>query len=266
MALPFIQRALLAGVLVAACAAYYGVFIVQRRMSFLGHGLAHSAFGGVALGLLLGQEPLWIALPFTIAAALGIAWLSDRTRLASDTSVGILLSLSMALGVVFMTYAPNGSRDGFTYLFGSILAVSTTDLWAAVMLAVLALASLGLWGRWAYSTFDRESALADRLPVRRDDALLAVLIAVTVVVAVKIVGAVLVSAFLVIPAATMRLLSRRFGTLTLGAVICGALSSGAGLMLSCWLDLPSGAAIVLLQTAGFGLAWLLASIGGRGQS
>jgi zinc transport system permease protein len=253
LALGFMQRALLAGCLVSLAASYYGVFVVQRRLAFLGHGLAHAAFGGVALGLLLGWVPLAVALPFTVLVALGIAWVSARTRLGQDTSIGILFSLALALGVVFLALRPGFAADAMTYLFGSILAVNSGDLWAAGGLVLIAALTLRLWGRWAYATFDRESALADRLPVVRDDYLLAVLIAVTVVVAVKIVGALLVSAFLVIPAASARLLAPRFATMTWLAALLGTGSAVGGLLLSYALNLPSGAAIVLLQCAVFGV-------------
>ena len=98
----FVQRALLAGVMVGLLSSYYGAFVVQRRLSFLGDGLAHAAFGGVALGLLLGLEPLWIALPFTVAVAVGIVWVENRTRIAGDTAIGIFFATSMALGVIFL--------------------------------------------------------------------------------------------------------------------------------------------------------------------
>lgn len=252
-ALPFMLRALIAGLLIAAAAGYYGVFVVQRGLSFLGSGLAHAAFGGVALALLLSREPLWIAVPFTVAVALLITWVRERTRLGADTVIGIFFALTMALGIVFLSLLPTYATDAFTILFGSILAVGWADVGAAALIAVFALATLPLWSNWAYATFDREAARADRLPVRRDDYLLAVLLAVTVVVAAKIVGIVLISAFLVVPAAAARLISRRFSTMTMYSVAFALLSAGLGLCASYWLDLPSGATIILTQCAVFAL-------------
>jgi zinc transport system permease protein len=253
LALPFMLRALIAGLLIAVAAGYYGVFVVQRGLSFLGSGLAHAAFGGVALALLLHREPLWVAVPFTIVVALLITWVRERTRLGADTVIGIFFALTMALGIVFLSLLPSYATDAFAILFGSILAVSWTDVAAAALITAVALATLPLWSNWAYATFDREAARADRLPVRRDDYLLSVLLAVTVVVAAKIVGIVLISAFLVVPAAAARLVSRRFSTMTIYAVLIALATAIAGLYASYALDLPSGATIILTQCAVFAL-------------
>ncbi len=248
---PFMQRALIAGVLVGFLASYFGVFVVQRGLSFLGDGLAHAAFGGVALGLLLQVEPLWVAVPFTMAAAAGIIWVKEQTRLGGDTAIGIFFAVSMALGVVFLSIKRNYTAEAFTYLFGSILGVTPTDLLVASVVALAALATWPLWSRWAYSTFDRELAQADRLRVVRDDYLLAIALAVTVVVAVKVVGVVLVAAFLVIPAASARLVSRRFLSMTVLSAAIGVTSAVVGLLVSYQLDIPSGPAIILLQAGLF---------------
>ena len=253
----FMQRALIAGILTGVVGSYYGVFIVQRGMSFLGSGLAHAAFGGVALGLLLNTEPLWVAVPFTIIVAVLITWIRDRSDLGADTVIGIFFALSMALGIVFLSRIPNYTTDAFTYLFGSILSVSPTDLYASIAITVLAVITLPLWGRWAYATIDREAAMADRVPVKFDDYLLSVLIAVTIVVAAKVVGIVLISAFLVIPAAASRLISRRFLAMTYASVAFGFISVVVGLFGSFNLDIPSGATIILVQTAIFIICFVM---------
>ena len=253
------QRALIAGALVGFLASYYGVFVVQRGLSFLGSGLAHAAFGGIALGLLLNTEPLVIAVPFTILVAIGIAWVKDRTELGSDTAVGIFFSISMALGVIFLFLKREYSSDAFTYLFGSILAVTNTDIIITVLVVLTTIFSWPLWRRWAYASFDRELAQTDRLPVNRDDYVLSVLIAITVVVAIKVVGIVLIAAFLVIPAATARLISNTFRVMTIVSVIVGILSAVIGLILSYYIDVPSGAAIILFQASLFFIAMAMSS-------
>ncbi|MDP8246308.1 MAG: metal ABC transporter permease [Candidatus Hinthialibacter antarcticus] len=251
LSLPFMQRALVAGFLVGALASYFGVFIIQRRLSFMGNGLAHAAFGGVALGVLLGVTPLWAALPFTVAAAVGITWVRDKTELGGDTVVGIFFALTMALGIIFLALKRDYAVEAHTFLFGSILAVTNTDLLITSLLCCLTLAIWPIWRRWAYATFDRELALTDRIQVSRDDYWLSILVALTVVVCVKMVGVVLIAAFLVIPAATARLLARTFFQMTWLSVALGSSSAVAGLLLSYELDLPSGAVIVLLQSALF---------------
>ncbi len=258
LSLPFMQRALAAGLMLAVLGGYFGPLVVQRRLAFLGSGLAHAAFGGVALGLLLGVDPLWTALPFTVAVALGITATTSAApgRISGDTAIGIFFSVATALGVVFLALRTQYSADAMAYLFGSMLSVRTSDLWATAAMLCLTLATVRLWPRWAYATFDRELAIADRLPVLRDDHLLAGSVALTVVLAVKMVGIVLVAAFLVVPAAAGRLLAERFLTMTLWAMALGAGSVVAGLALSYALDLPSGAAIILVQAAVFFLLFL----------
>ncbi|KAB2852618.1 MAG: metal ABC transporter permease [Ignavibacterium sp.] len=243
----FMQRALIAGVLVGFLSGYYGVFIVQRGLGFLGSGLAHAAFGGVALGVLLNQEPLWTAVPFTILVAIGITWVKDKTNLGGDTTIGIFFSVSMALGVIFIFLKRQYSTDAFNYLFGSILSVTNTDIIVPAVLIIITLLLFPFWKRWAYSSFDRELAKAERIPVGLDDYLLSILISVTVVVSIKVVGIVLIAAFLVIPPASARLISRSFSRMTLLSIITGTITALIGLWISYYLDVPSGATIILLQ-------------------
>lgn len=246
--LPFMQRAMLAGILVGFIGSYYGTFIVQRKMSFMGDGLAHAAFGGIALGLLLNAEPLWIALPFTIAVSLLITLIKDKTGLEMDTSIGILFAVSVALGIVFISLKKEYATDAFAFLFGSILTVSTIDLILTGIIAIISFLSIfKYWKRWAYATFDAELAKSDRMPVKKDDYILSVLIAVSIVLSIKLVGIVLIAAFLVIPAAASRLISGTFFKMTVMSVILGIVSSVFGLIASVLFDLPSGAAIILVQ-------------------
>ncbi len=256
LSLPFMQRALLAGLLVGATASYFGVFVVQRRMSFLGSGLAHAALGGVALGLFLDAEPLYVALPFTVLIALLIAWVRERTELGGDTAVGVFFSLSVAFGVVLLALKSEYTADAMAYLFGSILAVTPADLGAVALVAAVTLLLFPFWERWAYATFDRDLARADRLPVLFDDYLLTAMVAAVVVSAVKVVGILLVAAFLVIPAATARLFSRTFAQMTLLAVVLGVAGVIAGLIASYLYDVPSGATIILVESAFFLLGLL----------
>ncbi|NBC19221.1 MAG: metal ABC transporter permease, partial [Bacteroidetes bacterium] len=179
-------------------------------------------------------------------------WVRGRTGLAGDTAVGIFFAVSVALGVLFLFLKREYTAEAFTYLFGSILAVGSVDLWLTGGVTLAALLTLPrLWGRWAYATFERDLARADRLPVERDDYLLSVLLAVTVVVAVKVVGIILVAAFLVIPAAAARLLTTTFRAMTVLSVGVGIVSALAGLLGSYALDVPSGATIILGQALVF---------------
>ncbi|GGN06831.1 manganese transporter [Thermus composti] len=252
---PFFQRALLAGLWVSLLAGLLSPFVVQRRLSFLGDGLAHAAFAGVSLGLFLRGEPLWFALPFTFLVAMAITFVRERTELSEDTAIGVFFALSVALGAVFLAKAKGYVGDAMSYLFGSLLAVGREDLYALGALSLLALGFLPLWGALAYATLDRELALADRLPAVFHDYLLSGFLAVSLVLAVKVVGVLLVAAFLVIPGATARLLSATFSGLTLLSLLFALLSTLLGLALSFLWDLPSGASVVLVQAGFFALAF-----------
>ncbi|MCH8204697.1 MAG: metal ABC transporter permease [Candidatus Hydrogenedentes bacterium] len=249
LTLPFMQRALLGGLMVGFLASYYGPFIVQRRLAFLGSGLAHAAFGGVALGILLNQEPLWVAAPFTVFVALAIVWVRERSRLASDTTIGVFFAVSMAFGIIFLSRTEGYAGDAFTYLFGSLLAVTTADLWTTAAVVVLTLFTIPLWRYWAYASFDRSLARADHLPVTRHDYVLAVAIAVVVVVSIKVAGIVMIAAFLVMPAAAARVLTRTFAAMSVVSIAIGMSTVVVGLYASYYADLPSGPAIILTQAA-----------------
>jgi len=256
---PFMLRALVAGLLLSALAGYYGVFVVQRKLSFLGAGLGHAAFGGIALGLLLGVQPLWIAIPFTLMVGVGIAWIRDHTRLAADTAIGIFFSVSVALGILFLSLSSGRNADAFSYLFGSLLSVTPTDLWVSVLLVAAGLITLPrLWGDWAYATFDDEAARVSGTPTRRQDTLLIAMLAATIVVSLKVVGILLVAAWVVVPAASARLLAHTFGGMTRLSVLLATGSTLLGLVLSVAFDVPTGAMIVLVQAALFLVVMLVA--------
>lgn len=251
--LPFMQRALLAGLLVALTGSVLGVFIVQRGLSFLGDGLAHAAFGGTALGLLVGAEqPLWVALVFTLAASLGIAWVRERTELSSDTAIGIFFAVSVALGVLFVSLETGYNADAWSLLFGSILGIGAEELYLIAGVTALSLGFLGtFWGRLAYATFDAELAASDGVRTRRLETLLFALAAVVIVASVRVVGAVLIASYLVIPAAAARLVSRSLFRMTLLSVAFGLFSTALGLVASFFLEVPSGSTIILTQAALF---------------
>ncbi len=275
LSFPFMQRALIAGILIAAMNGLLGVFVVQRRLAFLGDGLAHAAFGGMGLGafvvfvtglssvnVFLLQEPLLVAVPFALLAALGIAWVRDHTGLSADTVIGVFFAVSVAAGVLFFSIIPPDIEVGidfFDILFGSILGVRQGDLVTIAAVTVLSLVLLiGLWGRIAYATFDDELARADGIRTRALEYLLFAVAAVIIAVSALVVGVVLMAAYLVIPAAGARLLARSLLQMTVISVIIGVLATVAGLLLSFVIDAPSGSTIVLSQAALFMLAAALA--------
>jgi zinc transport system permease protein len=268
-AFQLMQRALIAGLATAAVCAVIGVFVVQRGLAFLGDGLGHAAFGGIAIGLFLGasvEHAAWIAIPFTAAIAIGIGFVLRHTQLRGDVAIGVFFSFSLALGVLFLGLRKATDRpvDVDSLLFGSLLGVTPQVLTVVVVVAVIALAlTLLLWSRFAYAIFDPELAAISGVPVAVLEYALLAQTAVVVVVAVKTVGVILVSSFVVIPAATARLVGSSLARVTLLALLIGTAGAWLGLILSYHLATPSSATIILIHCACFAAALIVSRLRGR---
>ncbi len=256
----FVLRALAAGTILGAVGALLGVFVVQRGLGLLSDGLAHATFGGLALGLLLGattDRAMWVALPFTVAIALGIQYVRRHTTLGGDVATGVFFAVSFAAGILFLGLRPATATpvnvEGL--LFGSLLAVSPEALGMILGTAVAVVAVLAVVGsRLAYATFDPELAALSGVPVAALEYVLLALTALVVVVGVKTVGVVLVSAFVVIPAATANLLGRTPAGIAALAVALGVGGTAFGLFASYHLNVATGATIILTLGALFFLA------------
>ncbi|MFH1021331.1 MAG: metal ABC transporter permease [Pseudomonadota bacterium] len=248
LAYAFMQRALLAGFLISLTCAILGVFLVLRRDAMIGHGLAHVTFGGVALGLFLYLTPLLTALGVAVISALGILKLKEKAGLYGDTAIAIISSLGMALGIILVSLAGSFNVDLFGYLFGNVLAIDPEEIWVALILALVVLLSIALfYQEFVYLTFDPESAKVSGVRVRRLDSLMAMLTAVTVVLGMKVVGVLLVSALLVIPAAAALQVARSFkGALMVAASLAG-ISALGGLMIAFYFDWPASGTIVAVS-------------------
>ncbi|MBC7264169.1 MAG: metal ABC transporter permease [Chloroflexi bacterium] len=253
----FMQRALLASVLIGTVCATIGVYVVLRGLSFIGAGISHASFGGVALGFLLDIDPMWTAVVFCVATAWGIAWVSSRSRVKEDTAVGIFFAATMALGILLIGLMREYNVDLFGYLFGSVLAVTTSDLWISGFLGLGVLTTVVIFFKeLLFITFDPEMAQVSGLPAGALHTLLLTLMALSIVLSIKVVGIILVSALIVIPAAAAHQLTRDFRQMMGLSVLIGNLSAVAGLFLSYWLNTASGATIVLTATVLFFLAAL----------
>ncbi len=260
--LPFMQRALLATVAVGIVCAVVGAFVVWKGLAFSGEGLAHASFGGVAAAYVAGWNIYVGAAAAALLTALSIAFISRRSRLSADTAVGVLFTFAFSLGIVLVSRVRNYTVDLFGFVFGNVLGVGPDDLAliAGAGLFVVATVYL-LYKELFFVAFDPVMAEASGLPVAALQYLLLLLIAVTVVVAMKAIGIVLVVAMLVTPAATASLLTRRFHRIMLVGAGLAALASVLGLYLSYYANVASGGAIVLVSTAMFllVLAWTQAS-------
>lgn len=257
----FAQRALVGGILIAVACSLLSFFVVVRRLAFVGMGISHAAFGGVALGLAAGIDPVLSAGGFCALVAVGIGWLTHRGRFHEDTVIGVLFVTAMAMGVVLVRVANAYNLDLMSYLFGSILALGWTDV--AIIAAISSLAllyELLFFKELLFLSFDRETAVASGLPVLAVDYGFLVVLSLVIVVSIKLVGIILVSALLVIPAAAGMQLSRNYR----GAMVLSLLVSTAavflGLFLSFRYNVASGAAIVLVLFALFLLSFSAASV------
>ncbi len=265
MSYPFMVRGLLASLMVGTLCAVVGTYIVLRGMAFFGDALAHAILPGIAVAYLLGVNLLWGALVMGLLTALGIGSLSRRGRVREDTAIGIIFAASFALGVALLSTVQSYSVDLTHILFGNVLGVSAADLWltAGLGLGVL-LTVILLYKELLVVSFDPILAATLRLPLDALNYLLLALIALTVVVSLQTVGVALMMAMLVTPAATAYLLTRRLWQMMVVGAVIGAVSSVAGLYLSFYINVASGAAVVLVCTFFFVLAFAVRSHAERG--
>ncbi len=255
----FVQRALIAGLLVGLLCGILGFFVVLKRLSFIGVGISHSAFGGIAIGVVAGIEPLLAAAVFSTLVAWTIGWLSHSGRLHEDTAIGILFSSSMALGVALISVSSTYQVDLFGYLFGNILAVSPADLWMLGGIAIVVLGAVGLlFKELLFLAFDEEVARANGLPVTALYFFLLTCLALAVVAAIRVVGIVLVEALLVIPAAIGYQLARGYRGMLSVSAATAVLSAMIGLLVSYFFNIAAGATIVLVLALLFILALAVA--------
>ena len=255
----FMQRGLAASVMVGVLCAVVGCYVVLRGMAFLGDALAHAILPGVALAYLLKGNLMLGALIAAVVVGLGIGMLSRQGKIREDTAIGILFAAALALGVAMISTVQTYAVDLTHILFGNILGVSPSDLLIIAVLGVIVIATIVLlYKEFLVVSFDRVLAATLRLPVEVLRNLMLILIALTIVVSLQAVGVGLVAAMLVTPAATAYLLTRRLPMMMVIAALIGAFSGVAGLYLSYYLNIASGAAVVLVATAVFVLAYVFA--------
>jgi len=253
----FMQRAFLASFLIGVVCAMIGVFVVLKGLSFVGAGTAHAAFAGVSLAFLIGAPPLPLAILFGLSTVWITGVLQENGIMKPDVPIGIFYTLTMALAILFMGLMGRYNPEVYGYLFGSIISVTTSDLWTILILSLVILTVvLFLFKEFHFISFDQEMAEASGVPARPLFFILLSLISLTIVISLKAVGAILVFALLIIPPAAAQQWAHNMRAMMIGSVIVGVFSSWMGVALSYWLDLPSGATIVLIATAIFFLAVL----------
>ncbi len=254
----FLVNALIAGSLLAILSGLLGVFLVLRKLSLIGDGLSHVSFGAVALGLLFGIYPFYVSLPLTVLASFLVFHLISKAKIYGDAAIGIVSAAGVSLGIIIASLAGGFNVDLFSYLFGSLLAVSTMEIYFLVFLTVATILFIVLYYRSLFAlTFDEVSAKTMGLKTDRLNAIMLVLLALTVAAAVKAVGVMLVSALLIIPAASALQSASSFRKTLITSVIFALASVLIGLIFSLLLNLPTGASIVASGLFLFILAYLL---------
>jgi manganese/iron transport system permease protein len=251
----YMQRAFVAALVVGTLCSTIGTYVVLRKLSFIGDGIAHASFAGIVVAYLRGLDYYVGALVVAVITALGIGFVNRRGKVSLDTAIGVLFTGAFALGVFLMSRIPHYNVDLQSFLFGNILGVSRTDLWIILGLSLIVTVSLALLYRaLLYTTFDPVVAQASGIHAGFVDYALLVLLALTIIISLESVGIVLVAALLVTPAATAFQLTRRFPSMIALSAGIGAFCAVAGLYASYYLQAASGATIVLLATILFFIA------------
>jgi len=251
----FMRNALAAGILVSVACGIIGTYVVVNRIVFLAGGISHAAYGGIGLGIFLGASPVAGAVSFSLGAALAMGVVSRRARQGVDIAIGIMWAMGMALGIILIDMTPGYSADLMSYLFGSILAVPASDITLmAVLDAVIILTPVALYKEFLAVSFDEEFALVAGAPVEALYLVLLGLVALTAVMAMRVVGLILTIALLTIPAAVSRQFTAHLGRMMALSSFLGAVFTLTGLWLSYAFDLTPGAAIVMVSGVAFALS------------
>ncbi len=257
----FFTNSLLAALLASITCGIAGTYIVARRMVFISGGITHASFGGIGIAWFLGMNPVAGAAVFSILSAIGIEFVSSRSKIREDSAIGILWSLGMALGIIFIFITPGYAPNLMSYLFGSILTVGTTDLWLMAALALfLAVFFAGFYHLILFIAFDEEYARAHKAPVQLFKYLLISLVALTIVLNIRVVGIILVISFLTIPQSTANLFTNNFRSIIFLSILIGIIGSISGLLVSYFWNIPSGATIIFAFVLIFGIAKAIQSL------
>ncbi len=262
----FMRNALAAGLLASVACGIVGSYVVVKRIVFISGGISHAAFGGIGLGYFLGLNPIIGAVIFAILSALGIGFMRRRIR-REDTTIGIIWTAGMALGVIFIGLSKGYAPDLFSYLFGNILTVPFFDIIVMFFLdVVIVVTVVSLYKGLLALSFDEEYARASGIPVDVIYLILMCLVALTVVILIRVVGIILVIALLTIPAATANIFVANLKKMMLLSILLGAIFTTLGLWLSYILDTPSGATIILLSAVSFLATMIIKKFGRRKES
>ncbi|MCU0609886.1 MAG: metal ABC transporter permease [Chitinispirillaceae bacterium] len=252
----FMRNAVCAGLLASVACGIVGAFVVVNRLSFLAGGVAHAAYGGLGISVLLKIPPMAATIPFSLASSFLMGYVSRRRKERADTVIGVMWALGMAIGIVCIDLKPGYYIDLMSYLFGSILAVSDSDLMLMAGLDLVIIATVvALYKELLGMSYDEEFALVSGVPVPALYYVMLLLIALTVIMLIRVVGLILVIALFTIPASIAEMFTRDLRRIMVVATVLGALFTVSGLLLSYYFNLTSGATIILVAGACYGVAY-----------
>ena len=257
----FFRNALTGVILTSIASAVIGTYIVTRRLVSISGGVTHACFGGLGLGYYLGWNPLFGAALFAIASSLGVQWMSSRHRVREDSAIAVIWALGMAIGTLFIFLTPGYVPELNTFLFGNILTISSSDIWAfAIFTVVLIIFMAAFFKKIVICAFDPDFAAVKQLPVMFISTAMTVLVAVCIVLTIRLVGVMLLMSMLALPQMTAETFCHRFKTIMFLSIAISLLCSLAGLFLATVIEVPCSALIVLTMTAAYIIARLIALI------
>jgi ABC-type Mn2+/Zn2+ transport system permease subunit len=243
----FVQRGLMAAVLIGGSCSLIGVFVVLKGMSYIGSGIAHGCLAGVALAFLMGWNPLLLSIIAALIMVVLVEVINRKSQLKMDTSIGVMFSFALALAVLFIGMLKKYTPDIMTYLFGNLLRVTGPDLWVmGIVGGIVSVLILLLYKELQFSTFDPEMAGLSGIPAAFISTMLSVLMALTIVVSLQAVGELLVLALIILPASTAYQLTYSLKKMMLISVVLGVVASVSGLIAAFYLDAPTGSTIVMV--------------------
>ncbi|MDR1914014.1 MAG: metal ABC transporter permease [Clostridiales bacterium] len=254
----FFRNALLGSLFTAIACGMAGTYVVSRRLVFISGGITHASFGGLGLGFYLGLNPILTAMVFSVLSAFGVEWVSRSQQVREDSAIAGVWSLGMALGVIFIFLTPGYTPNLSAYLFGNILTISSLDiLWIALLALALSLVFILFFREIVYVAFDKEFAHTQGLPVKGIEYMMMFFIALTIVLSIRLVGIMLLMSMLTLPQIIVNLFTSDFRKIVWGSMALGFLACVAGLFLSYYLNVPSGAFIILVLVVTFLIAKML---------
>lgn len=253
----FVQRAFISGIFVGVLCSILGLFLVLRKLSLIGDGLAHVSFGAIAMGLFFGIYPIYFAIPIVILSSIFIVKLTQKAKIYGDTAIGIVSSVGLAGGVLLASISNGFNVSLLSYLFGNILAISASETYLSIALSLIVLVAVYLLYYELFAvTFNEEQANVTGIKSDRINLFLVILTAITVVLSIRVVGIMLVSSFFILPAVTALQISKGFKSAIFVSALVAILSVITGICASFYLDLPAGASIVIVNFILFLLSFL----------